>query len=245
MRVDIAQDQVNIGLVAQDDVIEGFQAELGELDRPAAHLLDFLALFFGDALGQAAGDGGAGMDLAPADHLDHGVAVLAHLDDLAADFQPDLVDDAQDVALGNRGIRPHDEVRAAQGIEMGGVVGAVEGASRAVRAAFLPVAGTPHDRPRPRPWRPPCGGLPGRRRRCGWSAGAFPPPGGRRRSARNRAVPGSGSRYWRHRLRSFRKISILPWPSSRVMGSIVIRCACYTLSFLARICWHAAASRPG
>ncbi len=88
---------------------------------------DFFALFFGDALGQAAGDGGAGVDFAPADHLDHGMAVLAHLDDLAADFQPDLVDDAQDVAFGNRGIRTHDEVRAAQGIEVGGVVGAVEG----------------------------------------------------------------------------------------------------------------------
>ena len=128
MGVDVAEDQVDVGLVAQDDVVEELQAELGEFDRPAAHLFDLLALLFGDALGQAAGDGCAGMDLAPADHLDHVVAVLARLDDLAADFQADLVDHAQDVALGHRGIRTHDEIRAAQGVEVGGVVGDVEGA---------------------------------------------------------------------------------------------------------------------
>ncbi len=39
--VDIAQDQVKIGFVAQDNIIESLQAELGKFDRPAAHLLRF------------------------------------------------------------------------------------------------------------------------------------------------------------------------------------------------------------
>src|SRR5450759_258122 len=126
--VDIANDHVQVCLITQDDIVEDLQAELGELDGPAAHLFDFLALFFGNTLGQTAGDGGAGMDLATTDDLNHSVAVLAHLDDLAADFQPNLVDDTQNVALSNRGIQAHDEVRSTQGIEVGGVVGAVEGA---------------------------------------------------------------------------------------------------------------------
>ena len=39
MRVDIAQDQIQVGLVAQHDIVEQLQAELGEFDRPAADLL--------------------------------------------------------------------------------------------------------------------------------------------------------------------------------------------------------------
>ena len=66
------------------------------------------------------------MNLAPADHLDHGVAVLAHLDDLAADLQSDFVDDTQDVSLCDRRIRSDDEIRSAQGVEVGGMVGGVE-----------------------------------------------------------------------------------------------------------------------
>ncbi len=126
MRVDIAQDQVEVSLVAQNDVAEELQAELGELDAPASHLLDLGALFFGDAFGQSAGDGGAGVHLAPADHLDDGVAVFAGLDHFSADLQPHFVDHAQDIALGNGRIGPHDEIGASQGVEMGGVIGEVE-----------------------------------------------------------------------------------------------------------------------
>ena len=66
------------------------------------------------------------MHLAPADHLDDVMAVFARLDHLAADLQPDLVDHAQDIALGDRSIRAHDEIRTAQGVEVGGVVGEVK-----------------------------------------------------------------------------------------------------------------------
>jgi hypothetical protein len=125
--VGVAQDQVEVFLVAQHQVVEGLQGELAEFHRPAAHLLDLLALSLRDGLGHAAGHGGAGMDLAAADDLHRGVAVLARLDHLAADLQADLADDAQDVALGHRGVRPHDEVRAAQDEEVGGVVGEEEG----------------------------------------------------------------------------------------------------------------------
>ena len=68
------------------------------------------------------------MHLAPADHLHHGMAIFARLDNLPADFQTNLVDDSQDVALGDGGIRTHNEIRAGQSIEVGGVVGEVEGA---------------------------------------------------------------------------------------------------------------------
>ena len=126
MGVDIAQDQIQIGLVAQHDVVEQLQAELGELDPPAAHLFDLPALLFGDPFGQTARDRGAGVHLAPADDLDDRVAVLARLDHLAADLQPHLVDHAQDIALCDGRIRSHHKIRSGEGIEMGGVVGEVE-----------------------------------------------------------------------------------------------------------------------
>ncbi len=126
MVVRVAQDQVAVDFVAQHHVVEQLQAELRELDRPAPHPLDLDALLLGDAVADAAGDGGTRMHLAPADHLDDGVAELAHLDDLAADLQPHLVDHAQDVALRHRRVRPHDEVGPAQRVEVRGVVGAVE-----------------------------------------------------------------------------------------------------------------------
>ena len=124
--VDITDDQVEVLLVAQHDVVEGFQAELGKFNGPAPHLLDLNPLLLGNAFGQPPRNGCAGMDLAPADDLDHGMTVFAHLDDLAADLQANLVDDPQDIAFSNRGIRAHDEVRTSQGIKVGGVVGGIK-----------------------------------------------------------------------------------------------------------------------
>ena len=45
---------------------------------------------------------------------------------LVPDLHAHLVDHAQDVALGHRGIRPHDEIRPAQDVKMDRVVGHVE-----------------------------------------------------------------------------------------------------------------------
>ena len=106
MVVGVAQDQIPVGAVAQHDVVEQGQTELGKLDRPAPHLLDLSPLLLGDPVGHPAGDTGARVHLAPTDHLDHGMAVLAHLDHLAADLQPDLVNHPQDVALPHRRIGP-------------------------------------------------------------------------------------------------------------------------------------------
>src|SRR5450756_1302651 len=124
----VGQDHLFVGLVAQDDLVEDAQAELGELDRPAPNLLDLGSLLLGDALGHAAGHGGRRMDLAATDHLDDVVTLLASLDYLAADFHADLGEHAQDVALSRGGVRSDDEVGAAQGVEVGGVIGDVEGA---------------------------------------------------------------------------------------------------------------------
>lgn len=68
------------------------------------------------------------MHAAPTDHLDDVVVALAAGDDLLADFDADFVDDAEDVALPGRGVWPNYKVRAAQGVEVNGVVGDVEGA---------------------------------------------------------------------------------------------------------------------
>ena len=75
----------------------------------------------------AAGHPGHRMHAPPAQHLDHVVVAHAAVDHLLADVHADFVDHAQDVALGRRRIRPHHEVRPAQGVEMRGVVGDVEG----------------------------------------------------------------------------------------------------------------------
>ena len=126
MGIHVAEDEVNVFLVGEHNIIEDLQAELGELDCPMPHLFDLFALFFGDALGQPAGDGRTWMHLPAADHLDHVVTILAHLDDLAADFQPNLVDHAEDIAFRNRRIGTHYKVRSAECVEVCGVVGAVE-----------------------------------------------------------------------------------------------------------------------
>jgi len=122
----VAQDQVDVGLVAQDDLVEQADGELGKLDRVLPGLEDFVALLAVHPLAHPPGEGPDGMDRFAGHHLDELVAGAPHLDDLAADLDAHLVDDAQDVALGRRGVRPHDEVRPAQGVEMGRVVGHVE-----------------------------------------------------------------------------------------------------------------------
>ena len=93
--------------------MNNLQRELSKIDTPLTDLLDLFALFFGDAFGQAARDGGAGVDFAPADDLHHTVTILARLDHFTADFQTDFVDHTQDIPLCNRCIRSHDEIRTA------------------------------------------------------------------------------------------------------------------------------------
>ncbi len=127
MGVDVAEDQVNVGLVAKHDVIEEFERELPELHCPLSHLQDFFALVFSDAFGQAAGDGSAWMNFASADHLDDGVTGLARRDDLAANLQPDFVNHAEDVSLRDRRVGTHDEIGTSERVEVGGMVGDVEG----------------------------------------------------------------------------------------------------------------------
>ena len=70
--------------------------------------------------------------------LDDGVPVLSSLDHLAADFEAHLVYDPKYVALRHRSIRPHDEIRAAEGVEVSGVIGHIETRCTAVRAASWP-----------------------------------------------------------------------------------------------------------
>ena len=68
------------------------------------------------------------MHRAPANHLDQGVAVAAHFEHLGGDVHPHFLHHTEDVPLGGRGRGPDDEVRPAQSIEMGRVVGRVEDA---------------------------------------------------------------------------------------------------------------------
>ena len=113
MVVNVAEDEIHIFLIAQHNIAEEFQAELGEFNRPVSHGFDLFALFFRDALGKTARDGGAWVDFSPSDHLDHRVSILARLNDLAANLESDLVDYTEDVAFCNRRIGTHDEIGAA------------------------------------------------------------------------------------------------------------------------------------
>ncbi len=123
----VGEDQVHIGLVAQDDVVEELEAELGKFDVFEGNCLDLDPLLLGQRPAPAAGDAGHGVDMASAQHLDDVMVAHTGVDDLLADLHPHLVDHAQDVALGLGRIRADHKVRSAQGIEVGGVVGDVEG----------------------------------------------------------------------------------------------------------------------
>ena len=68
------------------------------------------------------------MDRAAADRLDQMVAVATHLEDLAGDVHADLLDHAQDVPLGRRGVGADDEIGSAQRVKVGRVVRGVEDA---------------------------------------------------------------------------------------------------------------------
>jgi hypothetical protein len=122
----VTQDQVDVGLVAEDDLVEEADGELGELDRVLPGLENLVALLAVHPLAHPPGESADGVNGFAAHHLDELMAGAPHADDLAADFDADLVDDAEDVALGRRGVRAHDEVRPAQGVKMGGVVGDIE-----------------------------------------------------------------------------------------------------------------------
>ncbi len=126
MSVEVAEDQVDVLFVAKHDVIEEFQTELSELNRPASHFFDLLSLVFRDAFGQPAGDGRAGMNLSSANDLHHIMSELARLNDLAAGLETDLVNYAQNVALRHRCIGTHHKIGSAEGVEMSGVIGKVE-----------------------------------------------------------------------------------------------------------------------
>ncbi len=80
-----------------------------------------------DGLGHAARHPRAGVDAPAADDLDDTVPGVPGVDDLLADLRADLLDDAEDVAVGRRRVRSHDEVGTGQDVEVGGVVGDVEG----------------------------------------------------------------------------------------------------------------------
>ena len=62
--------------------------------------------------------------------------ILAHLDDLAADLQPHFMDYAEDVSFGNRCVGSHHKVRATEGVEVRGVIRAIEGGIQQLTQKF-------------------------------------------------------------------------------------------------------------
>ena len=88
-----------------------------------------------ERLAHPAGQAEGGVDLPSSQHADDVHGLAARLDDLGPGLHADLVDHPQDIALGHRGIRPHDEIRPAQDVEMDRVVGHVE--SRVKKLAQL------------------------------------------------------------------------------------------------------------
>jgi hypothetical protein len=124
--IDISKDQVDIFLVAKDNVIERLQGELSKFNSPTTHFFNFIALFSGDTLRETAWNGSTGVYFPTADHFNNGMTIFAHLDDLTANLKPNFMDDTQDIPFSYRCSRTHDEIGACQGIEVGGMVGAVE-----------------------------------------------------------------------------------------------------------------------
>jgi len=122
----VRENQADVAGVLQHHVAEELEREEGELDLLARGGLDLLALLLGDVLRHAAGQPEGGMHLASAQHADDVHRLPAARDDPATDLHANLVDHAQDVALGDRRIRPHDEVRRAQDVEVDGVIRDVE-----------------------------------------------------------------------------------------------------------------------
>ena len=128
MDIDVAGDELHIVGVRQHHVVEDLQRELGELDGLASAGLDLGALFLVDAAADSAGQAPVGMHAPAAHHLDQGVAVVPHFQDVLGHVHADLGHDAQDVPLGRRGRGADDEVGPAQGVKMRRVVGGEEDA---------------------------------------------------------------------------------------------------------------------
>ena len=135
---------------------------------------------------------------------------------------PTLATTPEDVALGGVGVGTAHEIGRGQGVEVGDVAVDVVGVVVHVAQLVGQRARPGRRSSRRPPWRWPCGGWPDTRRRCGSRCAAAPRWAAPPRSARSPAVRGSGSSSPRPRPSSSRKIWILPWPSRRVMGSMVI-----------------------
>ena len=67
------------------------------------------------------------MYLPSSQHADDVHGLAPGLDDLRADFHAYLVDDPQDIPFGHRRIRAHDEIGSSEDVKVGHVVGHVEG----------------------------------------------------------------------------------------------------------------------
>ena len=138
--VDVAGDELDVLGVLQDDVVKNLEREPCELDRLAAAAFDLLALLLVDAAADSAGQAPVRMYAAAAHHLDQGVAVVPHLQDVLGHIHADLGHDAEDVAFGWRRGGTDDEIGAAEGVEVRGVVGGVEDAVEQL-AEFLATGG--------------------------------------------------------------------------------------------------------
>ncbi len=106
----------------QDDVGEDLLRLQREVDHVAADLGDALGALAGHRLRDSARHHRHGVDPAPAEQLGDLVRLLAHADDLACELGTHGPDDAEDVAIGRRSVRSHDEVRASEREEVRSVV---------------------------------------------------------------------------------------------------------------------------
>jgi len=126
MSVHIAEDEINILLVAKDNINEELQAELGELNRPATHLFDLFSLIFRNSFSETTRNGCARMDFASANDFNSIVSILARLNNLAADLEPNFVNHAEDISFCYWRIGTHHEVGSTERIKMCSVIGEVK-----------------------------------------------------------------------------------------------------------------------
>ena len=127
VQVGVGGDHLQIGRVLQHDLVKQGQREAGKLYVPAGRILDLHTLRFGNRAAPASGNPGHRMDRLAPQKGDDLVVALAAGDHLAGHIQPDLAGHPQNVALRGGRIRPDDEVRSAQSIKVGGVIGDEKG----------------------------------------------------------------------------------------------------------------------
>ena len=111
--VPVAQDELHVRLVLEDDVLEDLQSQFAERELVLRHRPELLPVLRRQGLGHAAGNAPHGVRRPPPDDDLDVLGDRPLPDDLPPRLQPDLLDQAEHVALLLRPVGADDEVGGA------------------------------------------------------------------------------------------------------------------------------------